>query len=113
VCRVNFLQRYKHSSDGLQLNPPKLRPISKHVAPQHVLDWRSYRAKLVAMERTTLLAPGCSSPQSFAFNSSIWAHELPAPEAGCLLVARQEGMDFFDRAVVLLAAHGECIFCGV
>jgi hypothetical protein len=93
-----------------------------------MLDWRSFRAKLIQMEQRGLLNPS-PKPQSllgatskpaaaaakrgsglgaFAFSSGSWAHELPGPEVGCVLVARQEGMHFFDRTVVLLAAHGEC-----
>lgn len=76
---------------------------------QTALDWRSYRAKLVAMEQAGLLEPGISSPVPFAFSGTSWAHELPAPEPGCLLVARHgAGMqeaDFFARTVVCLVAH--------
>lgn len=79
------------------------------------------RAKLVAMERAGALVAGPAPPGARArppsrgqgaasaavgFTPSSWAHELPAPEVGCLLVAKQPGMDFFDGTVVLIAAHG-------
>lgn len=109
-------------NDGLQLNPPKLRPLTKQQQQQQhndslILDWRSFRAKLVQMEQRGLLnsstnlspKPAAAARGSglgpFAFSSGSWAHELPGPEVGCVLVARQEGMQFFDRTVVLLAAH--------
>eukprot|EP00878_Enallax_costatus_P023662 GHUV01025185.1.p1 GENE.GHUV01025185.1~~GHUV01025185.1.p1 ORF type:complete len:222 (+),score=68.21 GHUV01025185.1:865-1530(+) len=57
------------------------------------------------MERSGLLAPGRGSPTAYPFSNRNWAHELPAPEVGCLLVARQQGMDYFDKSVVLLVAH--------
>jgi hypothetical protein len=125
------LQQWRHShsnqhNDGLQLNPPKLRPLTKQQQQQQqndslLLDWRSFRAKLIQLEQRGLLNP--SSPLTpkpaapgrgsglgaFAFSSGSWAHELPALEVGCVLVARQEGMQFFDRTVVLLAAHGELL----
>jgi hypothetical protein len=123
-------QRWRHShnsqhNDGLQLNPPKLRPLTKQQQQQQqqndslLLDWRSFRAKLIQLEQRGLLNPSSSlTPKpaapgrgsglgAFAFSSGGWAHELPGPEVGCVLVARQEGMQFFDRTVVLLAAHGE------
>lgn len=107
---VGLKLQWKNPNEGLQLNPPRVRPVSSKAltADDSKLDWRSYRAKLVMMDRSGLLAPGCSSPVPYAFSSSTWAHELPAPEVGCLLVARQQGMEFFDKSVVLLAAHGEC-----
>jgi hypothetical protein len=49
---------------------------------------------------------GVSAFSSLGFTPSAWAHELASPEVGCLLVARQPGMDFFDGTVVLVAAHG-------
>jgi hypothetical protein len=123
-------QPWQHSrsnqhDDGLQLNPPKVRPITKQPQQQQhndslILDWRSFRAKLIQMEQRGLLNPSTSlSPKpsaagrgsglgAFAFSSGSWAHELPGPEVGCVLVARQEGMQFFERTVVLLAAHGGC-----
>ncbi|KAF6259946.1 hypothetical protein COO60DRAFT_947191 [Scenedesmus sp. NREL 46B-D3] len=82
-----------------------------------MLDWRSFRAKLIQMEQRGCLnpatslgpkpaAPGRGSGLGMvAVSSGSWAHELPGPEVGCVLVARQDGMQFFDRTVVLLAAH--------
>ena len=81
------------------------------------------RAKLVAMERAGTLGGGTAPPGARArplprppgpasgavgFPPRSWAHELPAPEVGCLLVSKQPGMDFFDGTVVLIAAHGGC-----
>lgn len=59
------------------------------------------------LERSGLLAPGRGSSTAYPFSTESWAHELPTPEAGCLLVARQQGMNYFEKSVILLVAHGE------
>lgn len=60
-------------------------------------DWRTFRASLVRGE-----TGGDAVPQSF------WAHSVPQPESGCVLVARpDEDGGFFRRSVVLLISHGD------
>lgn len=110
------------SLDGLQLIPPKRRPQDfREPLPED--DWRAVRAKLVSLERSGALdarppssAARAPAPRSGGgggamcvsmFSPSAWAHELAAPEVGCVLVARQPGLDFFDGAVVLIAAHDD------
>ena len=56
------------------------------------------RAKLVMMEQT-----GGDEPMGLG---SSWAHEIAAPEKGCLLVCRREGMGFFHQSVVFVLGHG-------
>lgn len=98
-------------------------------------DWRSFRARLVALEHAgavfasdtvrgpdhlhrgagtlwpsapPLQRPNRSGRKPHANrHSRQWAHSLSAPEAGCLLVAREGVTDFFSRTVVLVADHDE------
>lgn len=74
-------------------------------------DWRSYRAQLVAMEcggepaanRALLRRPSSKT----AAAGGTWAHLLPAVEPGCLLLAKQDNMQFFNQTVVLITSHGK------
>ncbi|KAJ6827867.1 uncharacterized protein M6B38_365410 [Iris pallida] len=77
-------------------------------------DWRSFRARLVAGERTELLAAGSDVPTSAAAAApppvlgDRWAHPLHEPERGCLLVATEklDGVHIFERTVILLLSSG-------
>ncbi|GMH43447.1 hypothetical protein BSKO_11369 [Bryopsis sp. KO-2023] len=66
--------------------------------PQISEDWRAFRAHLVAEETH-------NTPTM----DGRWAHELAAPEKGCLLVARRFDMGAFNHSVVLLLEHGDTI----
>ncbi|XXG81265.1 hypothetical protein AAC387_Pa09g1941 [Persea americana] len=72
-------------------------------------DWRSFRARLVAREPTTWLAPEAvdTNPSSVEL-SERWAHPLHEPETGCLLIATEklDGVHIFERTVVLLLSNG-------
>lgn len=85
-------------------------------APQ---DWKTFRAQLVALQRSGGLptvpdagsaastsAPAPPPPRAVRFCPTSWAHAIPAPEAGCLLVATPNCGDFFSQAVVLITSHG-------
>ncbi|GBG00045.1 hypothetical protein Rsub_12870 [Raphidocelis subcapitata] len=108
------------SVDGPQPVPPR-RPAGQRSrpAPPHEADWRTVRARLVSLERAGTLGPaplrpGLRPPPARGagggpggFSPDAWAHELAAPEVGCVLVAKQQGLGFFDGAVLLIAAHDD------
>lgn len=95
------------------------------------LDWRKFRASLVAAERRgasgtkeddqtgTESAKRESEGESAALEAAtdntekgegdIWAHEISAPETGCLLLARRSAgnMGFFNDSVIFMLRHGE------
>lgn len=59
-------------------------------------DWRAYRARLAAMEAAVAERPGASgsgctagagTPPAAQFSSGKWAHALPVPETGAVLLA--------------------------
>eukprot|EP00873_Tetraselmis_striata_P035855 jgi/Tetstr1/456119/TSEL_042888.t1 len=87
------------------------RSQGEEEAPQVRGDWRAFRAGLVASEQASVMTDAGTqddiqlsydrSPQS----TSRWAHLIPQPEAGCLLVCRQPDLGFFDRTVILLLTH--------
>lgn len=62
-------------------------------------DWRTFRAKLVAK-----YLPEEEQPVE-------WAHALPAPELGCLLVAHPmmftQQQTYFNLAIILLFVHDQ------
>lgn len=76
----------------------------------HTQDWRSYRAQLVEMESSSEPATNRAllrRPVSkTAAAGGSWAHLLPAVEPGCLLLAKQDNMQFFNQTVVLITSHG-------
>ena len=71
---------------------------------QEPTDWRSFRARLVALEkRNSELTTELESKSAV---QDAWVHELSLPEKGCLLLGRLENMEGFTHAVVLLCQHG-------
>lgn len=74
-------------------------------------DWRSFRARLVEGEHleSALSDSGDLGKDSLqrALNKN-WAHALPFPETGCLLVATEklDGQPPFERSVILLLRLG-------
>ena len=66
-------------------------------------DWRAFRAQLVSQE--------AGAGQGVYSHEQAWAHEIRAPEAGCLLIANpvkfRGSQSYFARAVVLLVEHDE------
>lgn len=76
------------------------------------LDWREFRANLFAREQV-------EKGESEAYNKDEghheskplgvkWAHPIPVPETGCVLVATEklDGVRTFERTVVLLLRSG-------
>jgi putative AlgH/UPF0301 family transcriptional regulator len=71
-------------------------------------DWRQFRAQLIAREtyeqqekvETTVASPQALQP------GDLWAHTLPRPEKGCLLLARRPDLGMFAFSVVLIVEHG-------
>lgn len=95
------------------------------VAPALEGDWRDFRAMLVSQEAA---ASGASDDDAVERASGPnlellkrqnpalaeekpWAHEIGAPERGCLLVARGDeftlGQQYFHQAVILILDHSE------
>ncbi|EFJ40535.1 hypothetical protein VOLCADRAFT_108114 [Volvox carteri f. nagariensis] len=70
------------------------------------LDWREFRAKLVSQSRG---GTGAESDE--------WAHIIPKPEKGALLLAHpllfQQSQTYFHRAAILLLEHGDLGSYGV
>lgn len=82
-------------------------------------DWREFRARLVASESAR--ASPASHPSSSTAGSSLssssllddsgeWAHPLPAPEKGGLLLAHplmfHSSQKYFHKSVIFLFEHG-------
>lgn len=53
---------------------PSSSPVPDYL-PSGAQDWREFRAKLVAVGRNS------------DADSDIWAHSVPGPEQGCILIA--------------------------
>ena len=77
-------------------------------------DWRTFRAHLVSQEEAGAAGGGGSQEEAAtpaAGDAGGWAHEIWAPEAGCLLIANpvkfRGSQSYFARAVVLLLEHDE------
>ncbi|URD80725.1 hypothetical protein MUK42_05102 [Musa troglodytarum] len=102
--------------DGLDGNIPHYNKskFDDSTKSNHSLsDWRDFRANLVAHEQQ-LLDSGTPStdtasiepPQQLGLKK--WAHSIPVPETGCVLVATEklDGVPSFERTVVLLLRLG-------
>lgn len=72
-------------------------------------DWRAFRARLVVGEQVESASSDHQGqervPRAF---SKKWAHPIPFPETGCLLVAtdKLDGQAPFERSVILLLRLG-------
>ncbi|KAL5712146.1 hypothetical protein ACHQM5_014345 [Ranunculus cassubicifolius] len=82
-------------------------------------DWRSFRARLVADERTSKPEEAANwvnpdiieedqEPGSLVQIGDKWAHSLHEPERGCLLIATEklDGVHIFERTVILILSTG-------
>eukprot|EP00250_Pteridium_aquilinum_P012222 c20581_g1_i1 orf=101-1192(+) len=74
-------------------------------------DWRSFRARLVVGEQSgsaLLDSDGHAKESLPGALSKKWAHPIPFPETGCLLVATEklDGQAPFERSVILLLRLG-------
>ncbi|KAL6765736.1 hypothetical protein V8C86DRAFT_2448637 [Haematococcus lacustris] len=83
-------------------------------------DWREFRARLVASSRAgsslspfspqdSVLEPG-HQQASLPLNG-LWAHSIPGPEKGCLLLAHplmfNSRQEYFFQSVILLLEHND------
>jgi putative transcriptional regulator len=75
------------------------------VAPD--TDWRAFRAQLVAS----------ASGGAAAAHDEVWAHAIPTPERGCLLLASPlmflDSQTYFSQAVILILSHDAAGSVGV
>ncbi|KAF5741925.1 hypothetical protein HS088_TW10G00933 [Tripterygium wilfordii] len=96
----------KNSPEGNKSNDPA-SPKSHHIS----LDWREFRANLFAQEKAEKLELNAYDKGGMPESKPLglkWAHPIPVPETGCLLVATEK-LDFintFQRTVVLLLRSG-------
>ncbi|XP_061340675.1 uncharacterized protein LOC133287134 [Gastrolobium bilobum] len=76
------------------------------------LDWREFRAKLYRDELKEISDTDTHNQGGTLHNSkplgTKWAHPIPVPETGCVLVATEklDGVRTFERTVVLLLRSG-------
>ncbi|XP_042501081.1 UPF0301 protein BF2109 [Macadamia integrifolia] len=113
----NNTRRKRSSLSCCHLGSPVPEDDNK---PSINADWRSFRARLVAGELAS--RPENSSSNSVdpdtvevedhpPLDTSIgdkWAHTLPEPERGCLLIAtdKLDGVHIFERTVILILSMG-------
>uniref|UniRef100_A0A6N2MNJ9 Uncharacterized protein n=1 Tax=Salix viminalis TaxID=40686 RepID=A0A6N2MNJ9_SALVM len=75
-------------------------------------DWREFRANLFAQEKAGKAESNAhnqtGTPQESKPLGLKWAHPIPVPETGCVLVATEklDGVRTFERTVVLLLRSG-------
>ncbi|KAF5738846.1 hypothetical protein HS088_TW12G00039 [Tripterygium wilfordii] len=96
----------RNSSEGNKSNDPA-SPKSHHIS----LDWREFRANLFAQEKAEKVEPNAYDKGGIPESKPIglkWAHPIPVPETGCVLVATEklDLIDTFERTVVLLLRSG-------
>ncbi|CAA7404984.1 unnamed protein product [Spirodela intermedia] len=93
----------------------RIKPDDTLVQKSHYLnlDWRTFRASLVAQEKGHRGDSNVSSKDVVSQNpsgklGSKWAHPIPVPETGCILIAtdKLDGVRTFERTVILLLRTG-------
>jgi len=100
-------KKKNNSSDGNKSND-----TASNKSERANLDWREFRANLFAQEQG-------EKSDTDAHNQGVkphapkplglkWAHPIPVPETGCVLVATEklDGVRTFERTVVLLLRSG-------
>ena len=75
-------------------------------------DWRAFRARLVAATSAGASGEGAAAAAGTPdAEDDPWAHKLPRPEQGCLLLAHplmfSSAQTYFHQAVILLFQHDE------
>ncbi|XP_021903501.1 uncharacterized protein LOC110818815 [Carica papaya] len=99
--------RRNNSSDGNKSN----ESASQKSYPVN-MDWREFRANLYRQEQAEKAeSDACNqdaTPQESKSLGLKWAHPIPVPETGCVLVATEklDGVRTFERTVVLLLRSG-------
>ncbi|KAF5842473.1 hypothetical protein DUNSADRAFT_7083 [Dunaliella salina] len=94
---------------------PQTSPIPDSIpALRPDTDWREFRARLVGRTSTDNLssqAEPSTLESQLSHESLHWAHSIPAPEKGCLLLAHplvfQERQKYFHQAAILILEHNE------
>ncbi|XWS30210.1 hypothetical protein CRYUN_Cryun24cG0097500 [Craigia yunnanensis] len=91
-------------------------PLDDDSKPTLDSDWRSFRARLVAVENESRLEDSSSrvDPDTVVDHPPPvtigvkWAHTIHEPEKGCLLIATEklDGVHIFERTVILLLSTG-------
>ncbi|XP_077231861.1 uncharacterized protein LOC143864879 [Tasmannia lanceolata] len=91
----------------------KSEDATSHKSHHMISDWRTFRANLVAQEQVQLLDADTPVEDTVTHKSPKplglkWAHPIPTPETGCVLVATEklDGVPTFERTVVLLLRSG-------
>ncbi|XP_038886073.1 uncharacterized protein LOC120076339 [Benincasa hispida] len=97
----------KNISDGNKSNETSSQKL------HHTnLDWREFRANLFAREQAEKVEADVDAQTASARESKSlglkWAHPIPIPETGCVLIATEklDGVRTFERTVVLLLRSG-------
>ncbi|CAN6475605.1 unnamed protein product [Victoria cruziana] len=101
--------RSNKNSDGMQSKERSKQSKKESHTSQHVTtDWRTFRANLVAREQPLDVDVNNQESHSSGLLGPKWAHPIPSPEAGCVLVATEKLDDTrsFERTVVLLLRVG-------
>ncbi|KAK1300947.1 hypothetical protein QJS10_CPB13g01139 [Acorus calamus] len=82
----------------------KNRSDGNSIYNSHHTDWRTFRANLVAQEQEKHDGSCADIKDASKLLGSKWAHPIPNPEPGCILVATEklDGVRTFERTVVLL-----------
>ncbi|XP_022774535.1 uncharacterized protein LOC111316721 [Durio zibethinus] len=91
-------------------------PLDDDSKPTLDSDWRTFRARLVAVEKVSRPEDSSSwaDPDTVADHpppvtiGDKWAHTIHEPEKGCLLIATEklDGVHIFERTVILLLSTG-------
>ncbi|KAL9382381.1 hypothetical protein Peur_025416 [Populus x canadensis] len=96
-----------NSSDGNKAND-----FASQKSHRVNFDWREFRANLFAQEKAGKAESDAhnqtGTPQESKPLGLKWAHPIPVPETGCVLVATEklDGVRTFERTVVLLLRSG-------
>ncbi|XP_044475880.1 UPF0301 protein BF2109-like [Mangifera indica] len=99
--------KHNNSSDNNKSNDTASQK-SHHIN----LDWREFRANLFAREQAEKTESDVQNQAGMTYESKPlglkWAHPIPVPETGCVLVATEklDGIRTFERTVVLLLRSG-------
>ncbi|KAI3918350.1 hypothetical protein MKX01_041670 [Papaver californicum] len=106
----------KHVPEGDDSKGSKPMPESNKsndtTTHRKISDWRDFRAHLVAREQAQLVDIDAPVDRFTQKSSKLlgpkWAHPIPVPETGCVLVATEklDGVPTFERTVVLLLRSG-------
>lgn len=101
--------------DGSKGNNPcdnnKSDDTTSHKSHNVKLDWREFRANLYSQEKAETTESETHNRDTGSKLLGLkWAHPIPVPETGCVLVATEklDGVRTFERTVVLLLRSGTC-----